>query len=77
MKTFEVAIPIAGHAFKTVRAESEEAAISAAFDEVEHNDIYEWEPLERFTQGNVCYCPQPWEVEAVEVGSSDDDEPTA
>ena len=76
MKTFEITIPIAGHAFKTVQAESKEEAISIAFEEVRRDDIEEWEAVEQFTQGNVCYCPHPWEVEAVEVGS-DDDEPTS
>ncbi len=65
MKSYEVTIPIAGHAFITVDAVSAEDAIKKALEEVTIDDIHEWEPLERFNQGNFCYCPKPWNAEAV------------
>ena len=64
MPTYNVTIPIAGHAFKTVEADSEEEAIEKAMEEVSIDEIDEWGPLMRFNQGNVCYCPSPWEAEA-------------
>ena len=64
MKTWEVTVPIAGHAYITVEAESEEEAIEKAIDEVTLDEIDHWEALERFNQGNICFCPQPWEAEA-------------
>lgn len=64
MKTYEVTIPIAGHAFLTVEAESEEEAISMAIDEATIDNVEEWTTLRQFHSGNVCYCPQPWEAEA-------------
>lgn len=64
MAIYNVTIPIAGHAFLRIEAESKEAAINAALEQVTRDNIEEWEPLEQFTQGNVCYCPQPWEIEA-------------
>lgn len=67
MKTYEVTIPIAGHAFITVEAESEDEAIEIAMGEVSLKHVEEWECLERFNQGNVCYCPHPWEADAIEA----------
>ena len=73
-KTYEVTIPIAGHAYLTVEANSEEEAIDIAFGEVSLKDVEEWEALQQFNRGNVCYCPTPWEAEAV---CTHDDEPAA
>lgn len=70
-KTWEVTIPIAGHALLTVRAETQKEAVTIAFDKASLDDVQEWEALHRFTQGNVCYCPSPWEVEAVCVGEDE------
>jgi hypothetical protein len=67
MAEYNVTIPIAGHAFKTVEADSQEEAIEKAMEELTVDDIGEWEPLMRFNQGNVCYCPSPWEAEAEEA----------
>lgn len=67
MRTFEVTLPIAGHAFLTVEAETEEEAIEQAFNEVVLGDIEEWEALRRFNRGNICNCPTPWEAEAIDV----------
>lgn len=68
MREWQVTIPIAGHAFITVEAETAEEAKELAFGEVNRTHIEEWEPLEQFNQGNVCYCPSPWEVEVEDVG---------
>ena len=62
MKNYTVTLPIAGHAVVEVEAASEEDAISQAFHTVQRTDIEEWEALEHFNQGNVCFCPLPWEV---------------
>ena len=72
MKTYEITIPIAGHPFMTVKAENEAEAEQKAFDAVQRNDIEEWEPLECFHKGNVCYCPSPWEL-TIECVSEDDE----
>lgn len=69
-RIFSVTIPIAGHAIVEVEATTEEEAIEAAFDQVELKDIDRWEALHRFSQGNVLYCPSPWEVEAEDVGEA-------
>lgn len=73
MPIFHVTVPIAGHASLTVEAENEKDAIDAAMDQVTKNDIEEWEALPMFHQGNVCYCPSPWEAEA-ELEDDQDDE---
>ena len=68
MKTYGVKIPIACHAYVEVEAENEEEAVTKAMQsDFGLNDVEEWEALERFNQGNVCYCPLPWEVEAQEM----------
>lgn len=68
MRVYAVTIPIAGHAFMEVEANNEEEAIEIAMDSVSIGDVENWEPLEQFNQGNVCYCPAPWEVEAEDLG---------
>jgi hypothetical protein len=68
MKSWSVTLPIAGHAYLTVEAETEEEAIEQAFNEVTIDHIETWEAVERFNQGNVCYCPHPWEAEVVDEG---------
>ena len=68
MKTYSVTIPIAGHAIVEVEADDEEAAIEKALEEVTLNNVDEWEALREFNRGNVCYCPQPWEIEAQDLG---------
>lgn len=65
-RTFTVTLPIAGHAYVTVEADNEDAAIEAALEKVTIDDIDEWEALPRFHEGNVCYCPSPWEATAEE-----------
>jgi hypothetical protein len=71
-KTWEVTVPIAGHAYVEVEAETEEEAIEKAINNIQIDDIQEWTALEQFNQGNVCYCPQPWDAEATEIVASTD-----
>jgi hypothetical protein len=65
-RTWTVQVPIAGHAILEVEAESAESAIEAALNsnDLTHDKIETWEALERFNQGNVCYCPHPWHATA-------------
>ena len=65
--TYIVTIPIAGHISFEIEAETEEAAIKAAWDADPIEGEATWEMLESFGQGNVCHCPSPWEVEVEEV----------
>lgn len=69
-REYYVKVPIAGHACVTVEAESKEEALEKAIEVVTIDDIEEWEAMEQFSQGNVCYCPRPWEAE---VESQDDE----
>ena len=64
MAEYNVTIPIAGHIYKTVEADSEAEAIDKAMESVSIDDLGDWEPLIQFNRGNVCYCPSPWEAEA-------------
>ena len=48
-------------------------AISKAMEEVTLKDIESWEAVEQYIQGNVRYCPHPWEAEAEDV-SGDEEE---
>lgn len=66
MKTFNVVLPIAGHAYLTVEAEDEKSAIAKAHEEVTLQHVEEWTSLDRFNSGNVCHCPSPWDAEATE-----------
>lgn len=71
--TYQVTIPFAGHMVIEIEAESKEAALEKALEEVTADNIETWEPLERFNEGNVCYCPHPWEAEVVDYGQNDED----
>ena len=66
MKEYEVTIPIAGHIFVNIMAENKADAIEKAERGEYVDEDMEWETLSRFNQGNVCYCPSPWEIEAEE-----------
>ena len=67
MKTYIVKIPIAGHISYEVEAENKDAAEDAAwFIDTDQGEVT-WEMLTKFGQGNVCYCPRPWEVKVEEV----------
>lgn len=63
MARWTVTVPIAGSATLEVEAETEEAAIQEALNEVTIKDFDEWEALEYITRGNVCYAPC-WSAEA-------------
>lgn len=67
---FTVTIPMAGHLVIDVEATSEEEAIQKAFDspDLTIDRLEGWEALEQFNQGNVCYCPFPWEATAEDQG---------
>ncbi len=67
MAFYSVTIPIAGHAFIEVEADSEEQAIESAMMDVCIDHIETWEPIQHFNQGNVCYCPRPWEAQAEKI----------
>lgn len=72
-RVYAVTVPIAGHAYITVEADTEEEALETALGEVTLKHIETWEPVERFHQGNVCYCPHPWEAEVVDETPDDED----
>lgn len=69
-RVYGVTLPIAGHAYIEVEAESEEEAKSLAFEGVSSKNIEDWEALETFTSGNVCHCPTPWRIEIEDHGRS-------
>lgn len=79
MKTYTVTLPIAGHAVVEVEAENEEAAIDAALnsDKLTINAIETWDALKRFHEGNICYCPSPWEAYAEPSFGEEPDEEAA
>ncbi len=63
-KEYEVTVPFAGHMICTVEAETEEEAIEKAIDRCTLSDVESWEAVQQFNEGNICYCPHPWEAEA-------------
>lgn len=67
MPTYTVIIPMAGHLIVEVEAKDEAEAKEKALDEASIEHLEGWEALEQFTEGNVCYCPSPWEVEVDKV----------
>lgn len=74
MKTYDVMIPFAGHLSIQVEAKDEKDAIQVAMDEATLEHVESWEALEQFNQGNICYCPSPWEAEATLAAGEDDAE---
>ena len=69
LRHYTVYLPIAGHAILSVEAESEDAALEKAWEaDLSKDAEIEWEALEQFTRGNVCYCPSPWEATAEDDG---------
>ena len=72
-KQYSVTIPIAGHVIVAVEAENREEAETIAFDEATLYDIEDWELLKQFNQGNVCYCPSPWEIQVFCEDGDDED----
>lgn len=71
---FGVRVPVAGHMYIEVEAESDDEAIDKAMATVEIKHIEGWEPMKQFNEGNVCYCPRPWEVSVEELEKDDSDE---
>ena len=67
MKTYLVITPIAGHLTHEVEAENEAEAIEKSWMMNPDDGELTWECLESFGQGNVCSCPEPWEVETEEI----------
>ncbi len=74
MPTYYVTIPIAGHAYIYVEADNEDAALEKGMEDITIDNIETWEPMETFLEGNVLYCPRPWEAE-IEECPEDVDEP--
>jgi hypothetical protein len=66
MALYSVLVPFAGHIRVEVEADSEKAAIEAAMNSEDLNldNVQDWEAFESLNDGNVCFCPQPWDVEA-------------
>lgn len=64
MALWNVTVPIAGHAFVTVEAATEDEAVDKGLEAVTLADIDSWDALRAFNDGNVCHCPGPWRVEA-------------
>lgn len=56
-KRYRVELPIVGRAVVEVETDSPEAAIREAMQSCDLNNIEEWDPVRRITQGNVCYAP--------------------
>ena len=68
---YEVKIPIAGHIVYRLKASSENEAKEKALEFAEEcsvDDISEFVPLEKFSDGRVCYCPTPWKITTKELG---------
>lgn len=76
MKTYNVCLPLTGTIWVTVEAESEEAAIDAAFDseDITTENIHEWETHRQICRGNVLSASVN-EAYAEEDTSFGDDEP--
>ena len=55
MTKYEVTLPIAGVAYLTVEAESEDEAIQKAMEIVQMDDIAEWEALHKIASGSVLH----------------------
>lgn len=67
MKTYGVTVPITGHAFIEVEAESEDDAIREALESISLEHIESWEAIRAVNTGNICHCMTPWEADAVEI----------
>lgn len=69
---WQVTVPIAGEAYVTVIAETEEEAFTLAMDEVK--EIDDWSTYEKLHAGNVCYVSTAWEIEAENMGEVAEEE---
>jgi len=70
MKTYYVTIPIAGHAYVEIEAESLEDACNKALELDEWTDI-ELDTVSDFKKDGL---PQPWKIEAEEMEEDKDEE---
>jgi hypothetical protein len=62
-KSYSVTLPIAGHIHLEIEAASAQVALTKALEMIIPPDAdVEWQVLTRFNQGNICYCPSPWEA---------------
>ncbi|AGH31861.1 hypothetical protein VPIG_00003 [Vibrio phage PWH3a-P1] len=68
MKNYEVLVPITGYIIVEVEADNEKEAIEKAFesDELNIDNINEWDTHEAIVQGNVFYGIQN-EIEVEEI----------
>jgi hypothetical protein len=67
MNTYLVTIPIAGHITFEVNAESPKEAEDKAMEMNADEGQHEWEMLQYFHQGNICYCPSPWKITTEQI----------
>lgn len=72
-KLWAVTVPIAGHAYVVVEADSKDEAIDKAIDEASIDNLETWQAMRQFNEGNICYCPHPWEAEAVDETPDDEE----
>ena len=66
-RTYEVCVPIAGHAYLILEAGSEEEAIAIAMDEARPEHIEEWVTLNPDKQGNTPPLPRPWKIRLLPI----------
>jgi uncharacterized protein (UPF0297 family) len=71
MKTYVVTVPFTGTMYIEVEAESEEAAIQEAIQNVTSENIEGWNAVEQIVQGNVFYGEQN-EAEAICLDADED-----
>lgn len=62
MGKYLVIVPVAGHASIEVEADGPDEAEALAFEKLGPEHLDDWEFLQSFHDGNVCYCPSPWGV---------------
>ena len=75
MPKYHVTIPIAGHAYYTVEAESEAQAVELANEEPSDYDDLDWDLFPNgLNEGNVCLAPLPWEAEVTLLDETEEGE---
>lgn len=70
-RNWTVTLPIGGHAYVDVVAETEKEAIEKAQEAVTVHDIDTWETLPEVNRGNLCLFPTPWSASAEDNGEAD------
>lgn len=71
MPKYHIMIPIAGHIELEIEADSQKAAKEKAFNTRFGPEQIQYEALDAFMTGNVCHCPEPWEIEIEELDAQD------